>query len=82
MKTEGAVIAAPSVFYYGFFHLGSYITVNSDVRFGKPCIKGTLISVTDILQWLASGMSQEEILNDYPMLQDIHIRAALKHCAQ
>ena len=61
--------------------LVSYITVNSEVRFGKPCIKGTRIAVTDILQWLASGMSCEEILNDYPMLQDNHIRAALSFAA-
>ena len=62
-------------------NLVSYITVNSEVRFGKPCIKGTRIAVSDILQWLASGMSCEEILNDYPMLQDNHIRAALSFAA-
>jgi len=62
-------------------NLVSYITVNSEVRFGKPCIKGTRIAVTDILQWMASGMSREEILNDYPMLQDNHIRAALSFAA-
>jgi uncharacterized protein (DUF433 family) len=61
--------------------LASHITVNSEIRFGKPCIKGTRIAVTDILQWLASGMSQEEILGDYPMLQDFHIRAALSFAA-
>jgi uncharacterized protein (DUF433 family) len=59
----------------------SYITVNPEVRFGKPCIKGTRIAVTDILQWMASGMSREEILNDYPMLEDNHIRAALSFAA-
>jgi len=62
-------------------NLISYITVNSNIRFGKPCIKGTRIAVTDILQWMASGMSREEILNDYPMLQDNHIRAALSFAA-
>jgi len=62
-------------------NLGSYITVNSEVRFGKPCIKGTRIAVTDILQWMASGMSPEEILDDYPMLEDNHIRAALSFAA-
>ena len=59
----------------------SYITVNPEIRFGKPCIKGTRIAVTDILQWLASGMSREEILSDYPMLEDNHIRAALRFAA-
>ena len=62
-------------------NLTSYITVDSAVRFGKPCIKGTRIAVTDILQWMASGMSQEEILDDYPMLQEQHIRAALSYAA-
>jgi uncharacterized protein (DUF433 family) len=62
-------------------NLTSYISINTDVRFGKPCIRGTRIAVTDILQWLASGMSYEEILDDYPMLQDVHIRAALNFAA-
>jgi uncharacterized protein (DUF433 family) len=59
----------------------SYISINSEIRFGKPCIKGTRIAVTDILQCLASGMTHEEILDDYPALQDIHICAALKNFA-
>ncbi|MEO8148840.1 MAG: DUF433 domain-containing protein [Bacteroidia bacterium] len=46
--------------------LSSHITINSEIRFGKPCIKGTRISVSDILQWLASGMTNAEILSDYP----------------
>ena len=58
-----------------------YVSIDPDIRFGKPCIKGTRIAVTDILQWLASGMSHEEILDDYPVLQDIHIRAALSFAA-
>jgi uncharacterized protein (DUF433 family) len=62
-------------------NLVSYISINSEVRFGKPCIKGTRIAVADILQWMASGMSSEEILNDYPMLQDKHILAALSFAA-
>jgi len=62
-------------------NLASYISINSEVRFGKPCIKGTRIAVADILQWMASGMSSEEILSDYPMLQDKHILAALSFAA-
>ena len=60
-------------------NLVSFISVNPEIRFGKPCIKGTRITVTDILQWLASGMSYVEILNDYPYLQEIHIRVALNY---
>ncbi|MDR0863939.1 MAG: DUF433 domain-containing protein [Candidatus Symbiothrix sp.] len=59
----------------------SYISIDSDIRFGKPCIKGTRIAISDILQWLASGMTPQEIINDYPVLQDIHIRAALSFAA-
>lgn len=39
-----------------------YISINPQIRFGKPCIAGTRIAVSDILQWLASGMSIDEIL--------------------
>ncbi len=53
------------------------ITIDSEVRFGKPCIKGTRISVSDILQWLSSGMSNKEILVDYPNLTEESIFAAL-----
>ena len=59
----------------------SYISINADIRFGKPCIKGTRIAVADILQWLASGMTNTEILNDYPLLTEEHIRAALAFAA-
>jgi len=62
-------------------NLISYISINPEIRFGKPCIKGTRITVTDILQWLASGMSCEDIIDDYPMLEDVHIRAALSYAA-
>ena len=55
----------------------SYISINPDIRFGKPCIKNTRITVADILQWLASGMTHAEILADYPSLKEEHILAAL-----
>lgn len=58
-----------------------YITINPEVRFGKPCIKNTRIAVVDILQWLASGMSTQEILEDFPTLKEEHIRAALAYAA-
>jgi uncharacterized protein (DUF433 family) len=59
----------------------SYISINPQIRFGKPCIKNTRITVSDILQWLASGMSHSEILEDYPLLKEEHIRAALMFAA-
>jgi uncharacterized protein (DUF433 family) len=59
----------------------SYISVDQDIRSGKPCIKGTRITVSDILQWLASGMSISEILDDFPSLTEERIRAALAFAA-
>ncbi len=61
--------------------LVEYISINPDIRFGKPCIKGTRIAIADILQWLASGMTQEDILNDYSSLIKEHILAALAFAA-
>jgi uncharacterized protein (DUF433 family) len=58
-----------------------YISIDPEIRFGKPCIKGTRIAVSDILGWLASGMTQEEILEDYPSLKEEHIKAALSFAA-
>lgn len=58
-----------------------YIEINPEIRFGKPCIKGTRIAVGDILGWLASGMSYEEILEDFPLLKREHILAALSYAA-
>ena len=61
--------------------LSSLISINTDIRFGKPCITGTRISVGDILGWLSTGMSTEEIIEDYPELQEVHILAALDFAA-
>lgn len=59
----------------------SYISINPEIRFGKPCIKGTRIAVVDILQWLASGMTYSQVLEDYPLLKEEHILAALSFAA-
>lgn len=58
-----------------------YISISSEIRFGKPCIKGTRISVSDILQWLASGMTIKDIIDDFPELNSEQIRAALAFAA-
>ena len=57
------------------------IRINSDKRFGKPCVRGTRITVFDILGWLGSGMTYEEILNDYPELTREDIKASLMYAA-
>ena len=62
--------------------LSNYIVINQEIRFGKPCIKGTRITVGDILQWLSEGIPASEILEDYPLLKEIHIQAALAFAAR
>jgi uncharacterized protein (DUF433 family) len=58
-----------------------YIEVNAEIRFGKPIIIGTRITVYGVLQWLASGMSHEEIINDFPQLFENEILACLAYAA-
>ncbi len=58
-----------------------YIEVNPEVRFGKPVIKGTRITVYDVLQWLASGMSYQDIIIDFPQLSEKQILACLAYAA-
>ena len=57
------------------------ISVNPTVRGGKPCVKGTRITVYDVLEYLAGGMSEDEILNDFPDLTREDIRASLAFAA-
>ncbi len=59
----------------------AYIEVNPEIRFGKPVIKGTRITVYDVLQWLASGLTHEEILNDFPQLSEQALLACLSYAA-
>ncbi|NEU08938.1 DUF433 domain-containing protein [Flavihumibacter sp. R14] len=59
----------------------SFIEINPNVRFGKPCIKGTRISVYDVLGWLANGMKSEEIVAEYPELNEDQINACLAYAA-
>lgn len=58
-----------------------YITIKPGVRNGKPCIKGTRITVTDVLEYLAGGMTETQILADFPALRSEHIRACLAFAA-
>ena len=58
-----------------------HIEVNSEIRFGKPVIKGTRIAVYDVLQWLASGMTEREILEDFPQLTHEQLLACLSYAA-
>ena len=57
------------------------ITIESDKRGGKPCIRGLRITVYDVLDYLASGMTAEQILADFPDLTGEDIRACLAFAA-
>lgn len=57
------------------------ITIEPGNRGGKPCIRGLRITVYDVLDWLAQGMSETEIIADYPELEPEDIRAALAYAA-
>ncbi|MEA2325757.1 MAG: hypothetical protein QOE68_716 [Thermoanaerobaculia bacterium] len=57
------------------------ITVESDKRGGQPCIRGLRITVYDVLSYLASGMTEEEIISDYPDLTHGDILASLSYAA-
>ena len=58
------------------------ITVEPGKRGGKPCIRGLRITVSDVLEYLASGMSEDEILSDFPDLEREDIRAVLAYAAE
>ena len=58
------------------------ITIDPARRSGKPCIRDTRITVTDVLEYLASGMSEAEILRDFPELAVEDIRASLAFAAE
>lgn len=57
------------------------ITIDPGIRSGKPCIKGTRITVDDVLEYFAGGNSETEILEDFPDLKFEHIGAVLNYAA-
>ena len=61
--------------------LDDYITITPGVRSGKPCIKGTRITVYDVLEYLAGGMTEAQVLADFPGLRPEDIRACLAFAA-
>jgi len=58
-----------------------HISVDPDICHGKPCIKGTRVMVSIILDYLSAGESEEEILKQYPTLKSEDIRAAVAYAA-
>ena len=58
------------------------IAVDPAIRFGKPCVRGTRISVGDVLGYLAGGMSEAQILADFPQLMSDDVKACLANAAE
>jgi len=58
-----------------------FIEIRPGVRSGKPCFKGTRITVYDVLEYLAGGMTEQELLEEFPALTPDHLRAALAFAA-
>lgn len=57
------------------------ITIEPGKRGGKPCIRGMRITVYDVLEYLAAGMTHQELLEDFPYLTEDDIRACLGYAA-
>ena len=57
------------------------VTIEPGKRGGKPCIRGMRITVSDVLEYLASGMTEDEILEEFPYLEREDIRACLAFAA-
>jgi len=59
-----------------------HIEINLGKRSSKPCIKGTRITVYDVLGWLTNGMNQQEIIDDFPELNLQQIQSCLAYAAE
>ena len=64
-----------------FMSLLDRISIDPAIRSGKPCIRGTRITVYDILEYLAGGMTEDQVLHDFPALTREDVRAALEFAA-
>ena len=67
--------------YYEPMNYQDIITIEPGKRGGKPCIRGMRITVYDVLEYLASGMSQQEVLQEFPYLTEEDIRACFAYAA-
>jgi uncharacterized protein (DUF433 family) len=71
-----------SLTYTGDMSVLERIAIDPNVRFGKPCVRGTRITVGDVLGYLAGGMTEAELLADFPQLTHDDIRACLAYAAE
>ena len=68
-------------YYKSYMNYKDIITIEPDKRSGKPCIRGTRMTVQDVLEYLAGGMSEAELLAEFPDLTAEDIRACLAYAA-
>ena len=81
-KTSGSGVACCSYSeYIPAMDYQGVITIEPDKRNGKPCVRGLRITVQDVLEYLAGGMTPEEIIADFPELTLLDIRACLAYAA-
>ena len=69
------------MWYHLYMDYQKIITIEPGKRSGKPCIRGTRMTITDVLEYLAGGMTQEELLAEFPDLTAEDIRACLAFAA-
>lgn len=62
--------------------LNTHLSIDPNVRFGKPCVRGTRITVGDVLSYLAGGMPETEVLTSFPQLTHEDILACLAYAAE
>ena len=75
-------IALTTIFFtMGVMDYEKIISINAGKRSGKPCIRELRITVSDVLEYLASGMSENEIIDDFPDLTKKDIQACLAFAA-
>jgi len=71
----------PGTSYASGMSYNEIISIDPDKRSGKPCIRGTRMTVTDVLEYLAGGMAHQELLDEFPDLTEEDIRACLAFAA-
>src|SRR5881296_2661504 len=81
IDTNPALVVHASPSIYRMDYQGR-IGIDPEIRFGMPCVRGTRITVGDVLSYLASGMREDEILADFPQLTRDDIRACLAFAAE
>ena len=82
LRVSALPLHTPQIYNPHLATLTYRITINSDKRFGKPCVRNTRITVGDVLGWLASGMTFEEIIEDFDQLTREDILACLMYAAR